>query len=376
MKITIVQGAFLPVPPLLGGAVERICWDLGKEFAARGHEVTHISRLYGSLPESEVIHGVRHKRIRGYNTPNTVFGIKLLDLLYSYRANKILPDGDILLCNTFWTPIIVRSDKFGKIVVRMGRYPRGQQRLYRHCACLLALSRPIYIAICRQTPDLAPMTKILGNPVRIPRSSTEKRFRERHPRYWLLYAGRIHPEKGIHVLLKALSLLPDSFQNEIRLSIVGPHETALGGGGIHYKNFLENCSQRTQAEVRFVGCVNDWDSLGSYYREADLFVYPSLAEKGEAFPNAPLESMAYGTPPLVSDLEFFSEYLTPDVEGFVFPRSGIDREQRLAERIQYLLERPRVIAEAGRNARRRAETFSLERMADRYIRLFEEILIG
>jgi hypothetical protein len=37
MRITIVQGAFLPVPPVLGGAVEKIWFALGKEFASRGH---------------------------------------------------------------------------------------------------------------------------------------------------------------------------------------------------------------------------------------------------------------------------------------------------------------------------------------------------
>ena len=53
MKITIVQGAFLPVPPLLGGAVEK-CWQaLGQEFARRGHQVTHVSRAYGDLPARE-----------------------------------------------------------------------------------------------------------------------------------------------------------------------------------------------------------------------------------------------------------------------------------------------------------------------------------
>ncbi len=53
MKITIVQGAFLPVPLLLGGAVEKIWLALGQEFARRGHEVTHVSRAYPGLPARE-----------------------------------------------------------------------------------------------------------------------------------------------------------------------------------------------------------------------------------------------------------------------------------------------------------------------------------
>ena len=44
MKITILQGAFLPVPPLRG-AIEKAWQALGEAFVRAGHEVTHISRL-------------------------------------------------------------------------------------------------------------------------------------------------------------------------------------------------------------------------------------------------------------------------------------------------------------------------------------------
>ena len=71
MRITVVQGAFLPVPPLLGGAVEKVWFNLGKEFARRGHEVTHVSRAFKDLPAHEVIDGVSHRRISGFASPAT-----------------------------------------------------------------------------------------------------------------------------------------------------------------------------------------------------------------------------------------------------------------------------------------------------------------
>jgi len=66
MNITIVQGGLLPIPPVLGGSTEKNWFDLGKQFVAMGHNVTHISRKYKNFPESEVIDGVIHKRIKGY----------------------------------------------------------------------------------------------------------------------------------------------------------------------------------------------------------------------------------------------------------------------------------------------------------------------
>ena len=58
MKITILQGAFLPVPAIRGGAIEKAWQVLGEAFAKAGHEVTHISRLCDGLPEQESIEGV------------------------------------------------------------------------------------------------------------------------------------------------------------------------------------------------------------------------------------------------------------------------------------------------------------------------------
>jgi hypothetical protein len=49
VKINILQGAFLPVPPIKGGAIEAVWFLLGQEFAKHGHEVTHISCTHKGL---------------------------------------------------------------------------------------------------------------------------------------------------------------------------------------------------------------------------------------------------------------------------------------------------------------------------------------
>ena len=55
MRITILQGAFLPVPAIRGGAIEKAWQVLGEAFVKAGHDVTHISRLCDGLPEQESI---------------------------------------------------------------------------------------------------------------------------------------------------------------------------------------------------------------------------------------------------------------------------------------------------------------------------------
>ena len=91
MRITLLQGAFLPVPPLRGGAVEKMWFRLGQEFAARGHKVTHVSRWCDGLPEREEIGGVEHRRVRGYDQPAGGLAIKWRDGRYSRRAVQAAP---------------------------------------------------------------------------------------------------------------------------------------------------------------------------------------------------------------------------------------------------------------------------------------------
>ena len=110
MKITIVLGAFFPVPPLMGGAVEKVWFALAQEFVRVGHEVVQISRSHPDLPAAEKIEGVQHLRVRGHPQPRSIVWLKWLDLLYSLRVRRILARADILVTNTFWLPLFVRRE--------------------------------------------------------------------------------------------------------------------------------------------------------------------------------------------------------------------------------------------------------------------------
>ena len=61
MKITILHGAFLPVPAIRGGAIGKAWGALGQAFANDGHHVTHISRRHDELEDEERIGNVHPK---------------------------------------------------------------------------------------------------------------------------------------------------------------------------------------------------------------------------------------------------------------------------------------------------------------------------
>ncbi len=224
MKITIIQGAFFPVPPVRGGAVEKLWHRLAVEFADLGHEVLHISRRFHGLPAEGHENGVHHIRVAGFDQPANGLSLKWLDLLYSLRAARQVPVSDIIVTNTFWAPVLLRRRK--GVYVSVERMPKGQMRLYRRAARLCACSGAVRDAILEEDPSARPRVRIIPNPLpEVPTSSVS--WQEKQER--ILYVGRVHPEKGIELLLQAFVRAKTRALPNWRLELVGPWETRDGG---------------------------------------------------------------------------------------------------------------------------------------------------
>lgn len=371
MKITIVTGAFFPVPPILGGAVEKVWFALGQEFVRQGHEVVQISRAHPQLPATEEIAGVQHRRVGGFAQPRSLVRLKLLDLLYSWRVRRILPPADILVTNTFCLPLLVRDSRRGRLYVHVQRGPKGQMRWYAHAARLCAVSRAIAEEIIAQAPELRAKVRSLPNALPFAVAGLTNSARERT----ILFLGRVHPEKGIELLIRALAKLPADLLAAWKIEIVGPHEVELGGGGIGFLQTVQTLARENGVSVEWRGKIFDPAQLRATYRAASIFVYPSLAERGETFGLAPLEAMAEGCVPVVSNLACFRDYITDKVNGFVFDHRAPAPAENLAARLKEMLEfSPDKLAALRVAAHATAEEFDVAGVAPRYLEDFASLL--
>jgi len=373
MKITIVLGAFLPVPPVMGGAIEKSWLALAQEFVSRNHDVTIISRALPQFARHEIVDGIRHLRLRGFDTPRSLLWLKILDLLYSLRVRRALPAADILVTNTFWLPLLIRDSSRGKIYVHVGRYPKGQMPLYGKAARLQTPSSDVADAIKGETPSSA--QKVIAIPYPRPQTISAGAPPPLEARAKIvLYVGRVHPEKGVHVLVEAFARLRRGEFVDWKLIIVGSTDSREGGGGDTYLRQLRQSAAVARERVVFRGPIFDVAVLEEEFRAARIFAYPSLAMRGETFGLAPLEAMTHGCAVLVSDLGCFRDFILPNETGFVFEGGAPNPADSLVVAFRDALSDPVRLERIARAGQLKSEEFSRARVADKFLIDFEKLI--
>ncbi|GAB3930943.1 glycosyltransferase family 4 protein [Larkinella terrae] len=367
MRIAIIQGAFLPVPAIMGGAVEKMWFSLGKEFAQQGHEVMHLSRKAEGLPQSEIIDGVHHVRVTGFDAPKSGILLKFRDLIYTLNVRKVLPtDFDIIISNTFWAPVLLQKKNRDVCVVDVERMPKGQMRLYHKCAKIRTPSAFVAEAVRKELPG-AVHNKIVTIPSPLPFNPRLK-INSALKKPVILYVGRIHPEKGLDLLINAFKQTSQKY----RLQLVGPWEISAGGGGKEYLDSLRQLAG--DAAVDFVGPVFNIEVLNGFYIDAPIFIYPSIAENGETFGLAPLEAMAWGCVPIVSNLACFQDFIFQDENGLIFDHRAQNAVEQLAGQIRRVQEDDELREKLSRNGLNVRYTHSIQHVASLFLREFNRIV--
>lgn len=361
MRITIATGYFLPVPPVVGGATEKIWHRLAQEFAAAGHEVTFISRQWPGFANHEIVGGVTHVRLRGADHTSSLAVNLWHDFWWGVRVARALPAADVTICNLVVLPAWLRfvRPSAGKVVAVVARMPKGQGRFYGGVDLLFSLSAAVTKRLCAENPRLA--GRIVPFPFPIDWELHARAAAKAAPSapVTIGYIGRIHPEKGIRLLLAAArQLATRAGLPAWRLEIVGPVSVPSGGGGEPFRDALQAEFGPTLGErLHFFEPEFDARKLACRYGAIDVFCYPSVAEHGETFGVAVAEAMAAACVPVVSALPCFNELVRDGQTGFVFDHAAPDAEIALAGALERLIASPELRSEIGARAQAHARQF-------------------
>ena len=170
----------------------------------------------------------------------------------------------------------------------------------------------------------------------------------------LLFVGSGFERKGLLFLLQAVGRLKNE---KIKLLVVGK--------GRQGKYRALSRSLGIDAKVKFAGVIQEREKL---FQGADIFVFPSIYEP---FGNVHLEALAAGLPVITTTKSGAAEIIAPHVNGVVVEEPS-DIEE-IARTIRVLLDEE-TRKRMGREARKLAERFPLEKNATEILDLYLEVL--
>ncbi|MFZ7132598.1 MAG: glycosyltransferase, partial [Eubacteriales bacterium] len=159
--------------------------------------------------------------------------------------------------------------------------------------------------------------------------------------------------KGIDILLKAVSMLPEKY----RLVVVSNDSQE------QINNEIDKF--KLTSRVKFYKGVK-YQDLPKYYRSADVFCMPST-DRGEAFGLVSVEAMACGTPVITTELGTGTSYHNIDrVTGRVIEKNNPTQLKGAILEIcnNKNTYNPRVV-------RNRAEDFSLDKFKENWSNLLK-----
>ena len=170
----------------------------------------------------------------------------------------------------------------------------------------------------------------------------------------LLLAGRLHPNKGFDVALRALAALP----NHIHALIAGEgeEETAL-------KELAQSLGIANR--VHFTGWVN---AITPLCAAADIFV---VSSRHEPLGNVVLEGWAHAMPVVAADAAGPQQLITPEKDGLLVPMEDPAALSQAIARVIGNQTLAVTLAEQGLETLNRE--FSEEAVTRRYIDFYKEL---
>jgi glycosyltransferase involved in cell wall biosynthesis len=179
----------------------------------------------------------------------------------------------------------------------------------------------------------------------------------------LLFVGRLVPYKCADIVIKSIGKLNPTIQNKIELTIVGDGSEKIK---------LENLVQKLGLNdiVQFIGWVPQSQTL-DYYRQADIFCFPSIREFGGA---VVLEAMANGLPCIVVNYGGIGEYVTEETGFKIEPISPEHLTHEVTQKIKILVEDDQLRESMSVKSIERAGQFTWERKAIEIVEIYEQMI--
>lgn len=376
MKIAVIGHKRIPSRE---GGIEIVVGELSSRMASRGNKVVVYNR------KSEHIAG------KGYNADNSLKQWKGVDIKWvptpnSAKLNAIVysalataravfgkydiihfhaegPAAMVLLAKLFKKKTVVtvhgldwQRSKWGGFATKFLKF--GEKTAAKYADEIIVLSENVknyfkntynrdtnYIPNGIEKPDLA-SASIIGEKYSLKKDG------------YILYLGRVVPEKGIPYLIEAYNSLNTSMP------------LVIAGGASHtveYENQIHETAKGNK-NIIFTGFVQGAE-LAELYSNTYIYCLPSDLE---GMPISLLEAMSYGNCCLTSNIDECTEVC---VNNAVYFEKGNAADLR--DKLDYLIKNPQIVSSYKEKARDYiCNKYNWDDVCDKTLQLYKNIISG
>ncbi|ANB56140.1 glycosyl transferases group 1 family protein [Anoxybacillus sp. B7M1] len=324
MKVLMICTEKLPVPPVLGGAIQTYIEGI-LPFLKKEHDITVLGVSDPSLPDEETLDGIHYVRV-----PGKVFEI------YRESVVRYIEAHPFDLIHIFNRPRLVLSVRqaapLAKITLSMHNDmfhpekmdPQEAENVIQEVSNIVTVSDYVGNVISDLYPQAAAKVRTIYSGV-----DTNRFLPGHHPKMQkirqeirranglenktvILFAGRLSRNKGVDQLVRALPELAKKFK-DLALVIIGSRWFSQNDIN-DYIAYVRALAKRLPVPVVTTGFVAP-DEIQNWFAAADLFVCTSQWQ--EPLARVHYEAMAAGLPIVTTARGGNSEVIVPRENGLV-----------------------------------------------------------
>lgn len=377
MKILMVCTEKLPLPPIRGGAIQTYISG-ALPYLKKKHDITVLGVNDPSLPDEEMVEGIRYVRIPGklfeiykegvmryvgthsfdlihiFNRPKLVMPVrqaaphsKITLSMHNdmFKLEKIEPEEATKAIKEI-SQIVTISNYIGDVI--RSQYPQASQKLHT-----------IYSGVDteRFLPGKHPGIKKIRDSMRREHGLENKTV--------ILFAGRISRNKGVDRLVRALPELSKRYK-DLALVIVGSKWFSQNDV-TDYVAYVRALAKKLPIPVVNTGFVSPFD-IQNWFAAADVFVCTSVWQ--EPLARVHYEAMSAGLPIITTNRGGNAEVIQSKENGLLV--ENIEEPANLVEKLAELLSNRSLMKRMGEKGRELAVSrYKWDRVASDILNVWE-----
>lgn len=335
------------IPSRMGG-VEVVVQQLSENLVKKGNKVTAFNRA-DSKKSLKTYKGVTLKtvptiKLKGLSAVTSSFFATIIASMSNFDIVHIHAEGPAAMA---WLPKLFgkkcvvtihgldyKRDKWGELAKKYIKF--GEKMAVKHADQIIVLNKPMQEYFWQKYKR---KTVLIPNGINTVHHTKADEIRSLglNKGSYILFLGRIVPEKGIECLIKAFK------------KVKTDKELVIAGASSDTDDFLKKMKKlaSNDSRIKFVGFVKG-KLLDELYTNAYIYVLPS---KLEGMPMGLLEAISYGKCCIISDIPENLDIVGES--GLSFKKNDVDD---LAKKLEETIRNPRLVAQLGKAAEEKAKS--------------------